>query len=107
MFSKTVRSFRTANRLLLTGYAEKLQLVSRFHVEVEQHSSFFVRFSHSTPLQNNLHELWALLNFLLPDIFSSAEQFDEWFDLDIEDEDAKKNMISQLHNVLRPFMLRR
>ena len=29
-----------------------------------------------TPLQNNLHELWALLNFLLPDIFSSSEQFD-------------------------------
>jgi SWI/SNF-related matrix-associated actin-dependent regulator of chromatin subfamily A member 5 len=24
-----------------------------------------------TPLQNNLHELWALLNFILPDVFSS------------------------------------
>ena len=35
-----------------------------------------------TPLQNNLHELWSLLNFLLPDIFSSAEQWREWFDLD-------------------------
>jgi SWI/SNF-related matrix-associated actin-dependent regulator of chromatin subfamily A member 5 len=79
MFSKTVRSFRTSNRLLLTG----------------------------TPLQNNLHELWALLNFLLPDIFSSAEQFDEWFDLEIEDEEAKKQIISQLHKILRPFMLRR
>lgn len=79
MFSTTVRSFRTANRLLLTG----------------------------TPLQNNLHELWALLNFLLPDIFSSADQFDEWFNLEIDDEDAKKNMISQLHKILRPFMLRR
>ncbi|CAB9513014.1 ISWI chromatin-remodeling complex ATPase ISW2 [Seminavis robusta] len=79
MFSKTVRSFRTANRLLLTG----------------------------TPLQNNLHELWALLNFLLPDIFSSSEQFDEWFDLEVDDEQAKKDMISQLHKVLRPFMLRR
>jgi SWI/SNF-related matrix-associated actin-dependent regulator of chromatin subfamily A member 5 len=60
-----------------------------------------------TPLQNNLHELWALLNFLLPDIFSSSEQFDEWFDLEIDDENAKKQMISQLHKVLRPFMLRR
>lgn len=79
MFSKTVRTFRTSNRLLLTG----------------------------TPLQNNLHELWALLNFLLPDIFSSSEQFDEWFDLEIDDEEAKKDMISQLHKVLRPFMLRR
>jgi SWI/SNF-related matrix-associated actin-dependent regulator of chromatin subfamily A member 5 len=79
MFSTTVRSFSTANRLLLTG----------------------------TPLQNNLHELWALLNFLLPDIFSSADQFDEWFNLEIDDEDSKKNMISQLHKILRPFMLRR
>ena len=79
MFSTTVRGFSTANRLLLTG----------------------------TPLQNNLHELWALLNFLLPDIFSSADQFDEWFNLEIDDEDSKKNMISQLHKILRPFMLRR
>ena len=30
-------------------------------------------------LQNNLHELWALLNFLLPDVFNSSEDFDEWF----------------------------
>eukprot|EP00978_Attheya_sp_CCMP212_P007132 scaffold16597_cov49-Attheya_sp.AAC.1 len=79
MFSKTVRTFHTSHRLLLTG----------------------------TPLQNNLHELWALLNFLLPDIFSSSEQFDQWFDLEVEDEEAKKNMISQLHKILRPFMLRR
>ena len=27
-----------------------------------------------TPLQNNLHELWAMLNFLLPDIFEDAAQ---------------------------------
>lgn len=44
---------------------------------------------------------------MLPDIFSSADQFDEWFDLEIEDEEAKKNIISQLHKILRPFMLRR
>lgn len=79
MFSQTVRSFRTSNRLLLTG----------------------------TPLQNNLRELWALLNFLLPDIFASADQFDDWFNLEIDDDEAKKHMISQLHKILRPFMLRR
>lgn len=78
-FSKVVRTFDTEHRLLLTG----------------------------TPLQNNLHELWALLNFLLPDIFSSAEQFDEWFNLDVDDDEAKKKMINQLHKVLHPFMLRR
>jgi hypothetical protein len=26
-----------------------------------------------------LHELWALLNFLLPDLFSSSEEFDAVF----------------------------
>jgi SNF2 family DNA or RNA helicase len=33
-----------------------------------------------TPLQNNLHELWALLNFLLPDEFDDADAFDAFFE---------------------------
>jgi SNF2 family DNA or RNA helicase len=32
-----------------------------------------------TPLQNSLHELWALLNFLLPKIFASSDTFEQWF----------------------------
>lgn len=78
-FSQTVRLLNTQHRLLLTG----------------------------TPLQNNLHELWALLNFLLPDVFASSEQFDEWFNLDVGDAEVKQRLISQLHKLLRPFMLRR
>ena len=31
-----------------------------------------------TPLQNNLTELWALLNFLLPDVFRDSDAFDDW-----------------------------
>jgi SWI/SNF-related matrix-associated actin-dependent regulator of chromatin subfamily A member 5 len=62
-----------------------------------------------TPLQNNLHELWALLNFLLPDVFASSEDFDAWFNLTATEGDdaAKAHMVRQLHRVLRPFMLRR
>jgi SWI/SNF-related matrix-associated actin-dependent regulator of chromatin subfamily A member 5 len=41
-FSIGVRQFRSKHRLLLTG----------------------------TPLQNNLHELWALLNFLMPAVIN-------------------------------------
>ena len=47
--------------------------------------------------QNNLHELWALLNFLLPDIFSSAEDFDNWFEAQGGDQDS---VVSQLHKVI-------
>jgi SNF2 family DNA or RNA helicase len=32
-----------------------------------------------TPLQNNLNELWSLLNFLLPNIFRADSNFEEWF----------------------------
>ena len=31
--------------------------------------------------QNNLHELWAMLNFLFPDIFVNSGPFDQCFDL--------------------------
>ncbi|GAY36042.1 hypothetical protein CUMW_019990, partial [Citrus unshiu] len=37
-----------------------------------------------TPLQNNLEELWALLNFLLPNIFNSSEDFSQWFNKPFE-----------------------
>jgi SWI/SNF-related matrix-associated actin-dependent regulator of chromatin subfamily A member 5 len=52
-----------------------------------------------------LHELWALLSFLLPDVFVSAAKFDKVFDLERGEE--KEQMITNLHKVLRPFMLRR
>lgn len=58
-----------------------------------------------TPLQNNLHELWALLNFLLPDIFNSADDFDSWFNVSncLESD----QLIQRLHGILKPFLLRR
>jgi SWI/SNF-related matrix-associated actin-dependent regulator of chromatin subfamily A member 5 len=51
--------------------------------------------------------LWALLNFLVPDVFANAEHFDEWFNLDIEDDAEKNRLMSQLNKILQPFMLRR
>lgn len=76
-----------------------------------------------TPLQNNLPELWSLLHFLLPDVFSSLSQFQSWFDFtdDIGKEDAdsaaadtsrteqehRAKVVSKLHGILRPFLLRR
>ena len=74
--AEIIRIFNSRNRLLITG----------------------------TPLQNNLHELWALLNFLLPDVFGDSEAFDSWFSNQEEDQDT---VVQQLHRVLRPFLLRR
>lgn len=52
-------------------------------------------------LQNNLHELWSLLNFLLPEIFSSSETFDEWFQ--ISGENDEQEVVQQLHKVCACF----
>ncbi|ANB15712.1 Irc5p [Sugiyamaella lignohabitans] len=81
---KQLKKFDSANRLLLTG----------------------------TPLQNNLAELWSLLNFLLPDIFTDLELFQAWFESAGSDDgdfigSAGDNLISSLHAILRPFLLRR
>ncbi|KAK5134811.1 hypothetical protein LTR08_006043 [Meristemomyces frigidus] len=70
-----------------------------------------------TPLQNNLPELWALLNFVLPNIFKSVKSFDEWFNTPFANTGGSDSMalseeesilvIRRLHKVLRPFLLRR
>lgn len=77
--SQIIRLFYSRNRLLITG----------------------------TPLQNNLHELWALLNFLLPDVFGDPEVFDQWFDNQTEKDKDQDTVVLQLHKVLSPFLLRR
>ncbi|KAK6201175.1 SNF2 family N-terminal domain-containing protein [Scheffersomyces amazonensis] len=93
---KFLKKLNTNNRLLLTG----------------------------TPLQNNLNELWSLLNFILPDIFHDLELFQQWFNFDeltnlandIEDDNETKRLIKlevqqslvkNLHTILKPFLLRR
>ncbi|CAI5502294.1 unnamed protein product [Closterium sp. Naga37s-1] len=84
-----------------------------------------------TPIQNNLEELWSLLNFLLPSVFNCASDFASWFsqplshvlpkkagasaqggsaDSEQEDvlgEEERLLLINRLHQVLRPFVLRR
>lgn len=67
-----------------------------------------------TPIQNSLQELWSLLNFLLPHIFNSVQNFEDWFnapfadrgDISLTDEEQLL-IIRRLHHVIRPFILRR
>ncbi|KAK2975575.1 hypothetical protein RJ640_014062 [Escallonia rubra] len=68
---------------------------------------------------NNLEELWSLLNFLLPNIFNSSEDFSQWFNKPFESNGSsspdeallseEENLLitNRLHQVLRPFVLRR
>eukprot|EP00850_Spirogloea_muscicola_P024018 SM000424S15771 [mRNA] locus=s424:17992:24037:+ [translate_table: standard] len=69
-----------------------------------------------TPIQNSLTELWSLLNFLLPAIFNSSGNFEEWFNAPFADkaekgiqltEEEELLVIRRLHQVIRPFLLRR
>ncbi|KOC69329.1 Lymphoid-specific helicase [Habropoda laboriosa] len=86
---KILKSCKSMSRLLLTG----------------------------TPLQNNLAELWSLLNFLLPEIFDDLAVFESWFDAkELQHDEGTKNflkleqekhVLSSLREILQPFMLRR
>lgn len=55
-----------------------------------------------TPLQNNLEELFHLLNFLSSDKFNDMAEFQREFD-----EIDKEDQIKKLHDLLGPHMLRR
>ncbi|CAE7632190.1 snf22, partial [Symbiodinium sp. KB8] len=69
-----------------------------------------------TPLQNNLKELWALLDFVLPGFFDGADSFERWFaapfkgragaTAPLSKADARA-VLERLHAVLRPVILRR
>ncbi|XP_076818637.1 chromatin-remodeling ATPase INO80-like isoform X1 [Clavelina lepadiformis] len=81
---KTLLEFNCRNRLLLTG----------------------------TPIQNTMAELWALLHFIMPTLFDSHAEFNEWFSKNIENHLENKasideNELSRLHVILKPFILRR
>ena len=55
-----------------------------------------------TPLQNNMNELWSLLNFIEPNKFASENEFISHFG---NLTDAKQ--VTDLHELLRPYFLRR
>ncbi len=70
-----------------------------------------------TPIQNNLDELWSLLNFVNPQIFDDLTVFQSWFgfkdiggetkEADILAAQRQNNIVAKLHEILRPFLLRR
>ncbi|CAA0811548.1 Protein CHROMATIN REMODELING 19 [Striga hermonthica] len=55
-----------------------------------------------TPLQNDLHELWSMLEFMMPDIFETGD-VDLKKLLNAEDSD----LVGRMKSILGPFILRR
>ncbi|KAJ2917261.1 hypothetical protein MD484_g3139, partial [Candolleomyces efflorescens] len=80
---KEIKQYKSAGRMILTG----------------------------TPLHNNLAELWSLLNFILPDIFSDIDSFQDLFNLpELQyalPSTQSSQIITSLHGILKPFLLRR
>ncbi|GLB43776.1 putative HAND [Lyophyllum shimeji] len=83
ILSQIVREFMSRGRMLITG----------------------------TPLQNNLKELFALLNFICPEIFVEYKDLDSFLHKDDsgtdQEEEKSKKVVEALHKILRPFLLRR
>jgi SWI/SNF-related matrix-associated actin-dependent regulator of chromatin subfamily A member 5 len=77
LISQAVRSIHCENKLILTG----------------------------TPLQNNLVELWSLLNFLYPDVFVSSDPFAQAFDITLNI--VHKETLTNAKQLLGLFMIRR
>ena len=59
-----------------------------------------------TPLENNLGDLWAQLNLVIPGYMGSRQQFAEWFRKPIEKE-GNAFIKALLAERVRPFLLRR
>ncbi|KAJ3255874.1 hypothetical protein HK103_005887 [Boothiomyces macroporosus] len=80
-------------------------------------TSYEICMNDQKKMKNNLAELWSLLNFLMPEIFNDLEAFEEWFEFgnnvdelgtkETLEENFKQSMVSSLHQILKPFLLRR
>lgn len=77
---------------------------SKLALELSQYHREHVVLLTGTPLQNNMSELWALLHFTDASKFPSLDKFLDNFG-NLKNKGHKA--VSQLHEVLRPFLLRR
>ncbi|CAF1104484.1 unnamed protein product [Rotaria sordida] len=124
----TTYEYIMRDRSILSKISWKYLIVDEGHRMKNHHckltqilNTYYVHAPHrllltGTPLQNNLPELWALLNFILPTIFKCSTTFTDWFNAPfatLPSEKVELNheetllIIRRLHKVLRPFLLRR
>ena len=89
-------------------------LASDRHTDPEFYAGCAIFNHESLSIDKSRHaELWALLHFIMPSLFDSHDEFNEWFSKDIENAAENKgsklneHQLRRLHMILRPFMLRR
>ncbi|XP_035871395.1 chromodomain-helicase-DNA-binding protein 1-like isoform X2 [Phyllostomus discolor] len=92
--------------ILVVDEAHRLKnQTSLLHKTLSEFSVVFNLLLTGTPIQNSLQELYSLLSFVEPDVFSKEQVEDfvqRYQDIEQESESA-----SELHKVLQPFLLRR
>ena len=81
---QTLLQFKSQNRLLLTGTPLQESFLND-HWLTSQRLSYWPIRDLKNQTKNNLLELWALLHFLMPDLFDSRKGFSEWFHRPIGD----------------------
>ncbi|MEK7473700.1 MAG: SNF2-related protein [Patescibacteria group bacterium] len=59
-----------------------------------------------TPLENGVHELWSIFDFLMPDFLGSMKEFRLRFERPIRDRQDMQ-ALERLRHKVKPFMLRR
>lgn len=111
---REIKQYESAGRMILTG--------TPLHVSLLRSSLI----SFISSLQNNLSELWSLLNFILPDIFNDLYSFQEWyvsvyllgryspydrFNLSTTQTELSSQrsaeIVGTLQAIIKPFLLRR
>ncbi|MGH0148878.1 UNVERIFIED_CONTAM: hypothetical protein FKN15_013742 [Acipenser sinensis] len=76
-------------------------------------TSFEIAMRDRRSLQNNLAELWSLLNFLLPDVFDDLKSFESWFDItsvttgaeNFISKEREQNILHMLHQDTKPVVM--
>lgn len=89
---KKLNELNSVHRIIMTGVRSELGTFVLYFAQ----SIFF-----QTPLNNNIRELFNLMNFLDPDEWNDLEALEK------EHEELTEDLVKQLHNRLRPYFLRR
>lgn len=91
--------------LLVVDEAHRLKSHSSKLASNLRHGDFVFRHKlllTGTPIQNNMNELWALMNVVDPDRFDDCDEF-----MDTFDKMQSKDLVDKLHEMIRPYILRR